>query len=181
MQRVMLDTEEADRMVGENPTLFQVLRMRKRRTAHVVLQVQDENGHTLTSPQDILRPFTTYFRKKYGPIAVNDECTEALSAVGSQAPFASDGDLLERPVDMDEIRYALQKGKRNKAPRSDGISLEFYVANWTTIQEDLCNVLNRMFLEKTITTQQKHGLLYAYPYKVDRGDLRTSTQPRYSK
>ena len=163
MQSVMLDTEEADRMVGENPTLFQVLGRQKRRTAHVVQLVQDEDGHTHISPKDILHAFTTYFKEKYETIAVNEECIAAMSGLGSQAPLASNGDLLEWPIDMDEILYALWKGKRNKAPRSDGIGLAFYVTNWTTIKEDLRTVLNRMFIEKTITTQQKDGLLVCVP------------------
>ena len=163
MQSVMLNTEAADRLVCENPTLFQVLRWQKRRSARVVLLVQDEHGHTHTSPKDILHAFTTYFKEKYEPIAVNEECIAAMSGVGSQAPLASNGDLFKRLIDMDEIRYALRKGKRNKAPGIDGIGLEFYVTNWTTIKEDLCTVLNRMFIEKTFTTQQKQGLLVCVP------------------
>jgi hypothetical protein len=73
---------------------------------------------------------------------------------GSVVPTTTYGELLERPIAMEEISSALQIGGRNKAPGSDGIGLEFYKENWATNKDDLCTVMNQIFMEKTINTQQ---------------------------
>ena len=57
--------------------------------------------------------------------------------------------------------------RTNKAPGIDGIGLEFYTTNWETIKEDLHEVLNQMFMQKNITTQQKHGVIVCRPKLKD--------------
>ena len=44
-----------------------------------------------------------------------------------------------------------KEGGRNKAPGSDGIGLEFYTTNWKIIKEDIVEILNQMFLQRSIT------------------------------
>jgi hypothetical protein len=70
---------------------------------------------------------------------------------------------LEKPITPEEIRAALKKGGRNKAPGSDGIGLEFYTTNWALIKEDIGEILNQMFLQRNLTTQQKHGVIACLP------------------
>ena len=65
---------------------------------------------------------------------------------------------LEQPITLDEIFTALKTGGRNKALGSDGICLEFYTAHWDPIRIDLQEILNQMFLHKTASPQQKHGI-----------------------
>lgn len=48
-------------------------------------------------------------------------------------------------------------------PGIDGFSLEFYTANWETINTDLLELLNQMFLHRNITPQQKHGIIVCVP------------------
>jgi hypothetical protein len=43
---------------------------------------------------------------------------------------------LEQPITPDEVHIAVQKGKKRKAPGSDGIGLEYKI-NWVTIKEDI--------------------------------------------
>ena len=88
---------------------------------------------------------------------MDGECIFALLEVGPRTTRTPYGELLERPIDMEEIQHALRKGGHSKAPGSDGIRVEFYKANWTTIKDDLCTTLNQMFPAKTTTTQQKRG------------------------
>jgi hypothetical protein len=62
-------------------------------------------------------------------------------------------ELLDRPIDMREIRHVLQVCRsKKKTPAGNGIGKEFYKAKWSTIKADLCAVLNQMYMEKTITT-----------------------------
>jgi hypothetical protein len=57
-----LNTEEAGRLVGEQPTLFHLIQMRKRRTARTVRSECDSNGFIQTSPKEITLSFTTFLR-----------------------------------------------------------------------------------------------------------------------
>jgi hypothetical protein len=72
-------------------------------------------------------------------------------------------ELAEQPITLEEIHAALQKGGRKKAPGSDGIGLEFYTTNWKIIKEDIAEILNQMFLQRSITQQQKHGIIICLP------------------
>ena len=66
---------------------------------------------------------------------------------------------LNQPIDFDEIRQAVLAEKRQKAPGSDGLGLDFYKAHWRTIKDDLHTALNQMYLNKAIVPQQKHGVI----------------------
>jgi len=56
-----------------------------------------------------------------------------------------------------------EKRRKNKAPGSDGIGLQFYKANWATIQDDIGAMMNQMFMERKLSAQQKHGLIVCLP------------------
>ena len=44
LQRVMLDNDEPNRLVGERPALFHILQIRKRRGARMIQSVQNDHG-----------------------------------------------------------------------------------------------------------------------------------------
>jgi hypothetical protein len=66
---------------------------------------------------------------------------------------------LQQPITNDELLAALRVGARRKSPGIDGMSLEFYTANWETIRSELLLLLNHMFLDKHISRRQKHGII----------------------
>jgi len=68
-------------------------------------------------------------------------------------------DMLEQPITIEELFSALRPGAKHKTPGIDGFCLEFYIANWDTIKEDLLELMNQMFPHKNITPQQKHGII----------------------
>jgi hypothetical protein len=43
-------------------------------------------------------------------------------------------DLLEQPMTIHELLSALRSGAKRKTPGIDGVSPEFYIANWNTIK-----------------------------------------------
>lgn len=64
---------------------------------------------------------------------------------------------LETPFTPTEIYNAIYSGGRNRAPGTDGRGLEFYKATWAIIREDLCPILNTMFIGAAIAPQQNFG------------------------
>jgi hypothetical protein len=85
-------------------------------------------------------------------------------------------ELLERPIDTDEIQNAVLEGRSNKAPGSDGIGLEFYKVHWKTIKDYLIIVRNQMYLETPITPQQNYGIIVCLP-KKDRAQTPADYRP----
>ena len=76
-------------------------------------------------------------------------------------------DLLEQLISLEEVHIVVRKGGKNKAPGSDGVGLEFYKTNWTTIQDDICTMMNQMFLERKVFAQQKNGMIVCPPKSRD--------------
>ena len=91
-------------------------------------------------PADVERHDTSisfFLRRKYEPVAVDEECVAYMAEAGKRALPAAWRDLLVQPVSLKEVHITVRKGGRNKAPGSDGIELEFYKLDWATIQDDI--------------------------------------------
>ena len=77
----------------------------------------------------VIQAFTSFLRRKYEPIAVDEECVAYIAEAGQRALPTAWRELLEQPISLEEVHIAVRKGGKNKAPGSDGIGLEFYKAN----------------------------------------------------
>jgi exonuclease III len=162
LQTMLLDTDE-DRMDIEEPALYHVLKMQKRRTARTSQKVQDPLGHIHETPQGIIQTFARYFNVKYAPIEVDAGAIEEMAKMIRKISPNTYAELEGLPITPVEIHAALQKGGRNKAPGSDGIELEFYKTNWKIIKEDIVEILKQMFPQRSVSPQQKHGIIICLP------------------
>jgi len=59
-------------------------------------------------------------RRKYEPIAVDEECVVFMAVARQQALPTGCRDLLEQPITLEEVYMAARKGGKNKATVSDG-------------------------------------------------------------
>jgi hypothetical protein len=125
--------------------------------------VHDSHGNMHETPKGIIQTFARYLREKYAPIAVDATCIEVMAEVIRQNSPGSCAESLEQPITLDELRAALRKGGRNKAPGSDGIGLEFYTTNWEFINEDIHEIMNQILIQRCITAQQKYGVIVCLP------------------
>ena len=151
LQKILCDTDEYDKQPDEQPTLFHVLRMQKRRSVRVIRHIQDETGVTHNSPLAIMRVFMTHFQRKYDNIEVDDSCINTMVEMIPQPSDMPYIENLNQPIYIDEIRQAVITGKSQKAPGSDRLGRDFYKVHWTTIKDDLNCVLNQMYWNKAIT------------------------------
>jgi len=108
------------------------------------------------------RAYTSFLQRKH-EIAVDEECVTHMAEAGQRALPTAWRDLLEQPISLEEVHIAMRKGGKNKAPGSDAIGLEFYKANWATIQDDIGAMMNQMFMERKVSAQQKHGVIVCLP------------------
>ena len=64
---------------------------------------------------------------------------------------------------MDELLRAIKKGKPNKAPGQDRISLDFFQKTIDLTKRDLLTIMNNMYIDGQITENQKRGILVCIP------------------
>jgi hypothetical protein len=56
---ILLDTDDRDRITGEDPSLHQYLKSRKRRVMRTITQALDKNGHLKTDQKSLIFAQTT--------------------------------------------------------------------------------------------------------------------------
>jgi hypothetical protein len=104
-----------------------------------------------------------HLTQKYGHIDVDDNSIAIMEAAIPQTRPTVYASQLESHITYDEILVAVRAGAHNKAPRIDGIGLEFYIENWDIIKSDLKDLLNQMFIHNQVSNQQKHAILVCLP------------------
>jgi len=103
--------------------------MRKRQETRLIQSAQDEYGSNQRTTKGIMRAFVTFLRRKYEPIAVDDECVTYMDEAERRTLPTAWGVQFEQPISPEEVHIAMRKWDKNKAPGSDRIWLEFYKAN----------------------------------------------------
>jgi len=61
------------------------------------------------------------------------------------------------PITMEELRKAVNKGKRHKSTGPDGICYELFKQIWDVIKNDMLDIINNMYMEGAVSDAQKHG------------------------
>ena len=163
LQTILLDTDQAGRIDGEAPSLYNVLQMKRRRDERTITALQDDGGDIQTTPGRIARTMTTYLKNKYDSIPVDRASIQQLLGILQTSRNADNVNYLTQPFEEVEIHEAIQAGRRRTAPGFDGIVREYYLRKWEVIRADMCNILNQMFFEHCTTLKQKHGLIICLP------------------
>ena len=66
-EKLLLDTQPKDRMENENLSLYQLVKINKRRTAREITQIQDEQGNRHTTFQGIAATLVQHYAKTFQP------------------------------------------------------------------------------------------------------------------
>jgi len=162
-QKLMTDTGDEDKILGETPFLHHIMKTRKCQESRTIKQICDEHGTTHATSMAIIKAFTIQFRAKFQPIRINEENVKQLLDWVPQTESYEMNTALEDPISMNELWHAISKGKSHKAPGQDGIGLEFYKAAWETMKIELLQLMNCMYLDGTILGKQLQGLIVCIP------------------
>ena len=175
-EHLLLDTHPYDRLDDENPSLYQILKIKKRQAAREIRRIIDVDGTVHTTQKGIADTFVQHYARTFRQIATDRNAIQILMQNMPQKDPQLYKDRLEQPITSDEVHRAIKAGAKKKTPGIDGMCLEFYVAHWTLIGTDLTQVLNDMFLHKRITMQQKQGIIICLP-KASHGDTPHQYRP----
>ena len=161
-QRILLDTDEHDRIAEEGPSLYHILKVRKRQEARMIQSIHGSYGNPQTNTADLLRTFTEFLRRKYDYIQVDEFCVKRMANTLNKTLPQGANNALDAPVTMEELPLSVRSGKPLKAPGIDRICQEFFKLTWETTKRVL-EVLSQMHSNGTIMEQQKHGILVCLP------------------
>jgi hypothetical protein len=78
LNQLLIDNNIAERIEGEQPTMYNVLLMRRRRNERTITALRDQDGITQTTTRGIARTLVTYMGEKYKRIEVNTEHVQQL-------------------------------------------------------------------------------------------------------
>ena len=120
----------------------------------------DEHGNTYSNFLNIAAKFVTHLSRKYQPIAIDETALATLQNFLQSVCQTAYADQLQQPIFNDKLLAVLRAGARLKTPGIEGLSLEFYTANWQTVRSELLLILNHMFLDKHISRRQKHVIIF---------------------
>jgi hypothetical protein len=79
---------------------------------------------------------------------VDAECVRRMMEAEQGRLSEVEGDALDRPLDLEELRSVLQKDGRNKAPGRVGIGRAFFTETWEYLKEDWLELFSHMFKER---------------------------------
>jgi hypothetical protein len=72
-------------------------------------------------------------------------------------------DSLDSPLASEELKAAINKGDRNKAPGRGGIGLGLFKATCDALKDDWLNLFSQMFTINNVSEQQKRGAIVCIP------------------
>jgi hypothetical protein len=121
-KRLLLSNDDRDRLEGGEPSLYHLLKARKQK-ATTIRPLHDGNG-VLQMTANILTTFKDYTLEKFSRIHTDSGSLRRLLDTGHNTLPPESVETIDKPITLEELKYAVQKGKPNKAPGSDGISLE---------------------------------------------------------
>jgi hypothetical protein len=163
LHSIYLDNAEQDAVNGEEPTMYHIIKAKKRQTNRTITHITDDQGMVQTNQETILRTFDNHMRTKYEPIPIQEEAYGEIIRSIQRTTTREENDNLELPITEDEIMLAVEKGKPNKAPGNDGISQSFFKSTWSTIHHEIHEMINQQYTENTTTATQKQGIIVFIP------------------
>jgi hypothetical protein len=113
---MMLDTGETDCYGEEEPSLYHMLRMDKRRKESTIHQIYTPETKIMTTIKGILHTSYKHYVTKYDTLPTCPDSTDTLLGhIHEKLPEAAK-DAFECPITEGEILYAIAQGKEKRVP-----------------------------------------------------------------
>jgi hypothetical protein len=171
-KRLLVDTSDQYRLAGVVPSLYLLIKTRRREENRLIKDIVDDDGILQTTSASILKAFAVHFRKKFEPIRSNVQSLQ-LTSCGPERTLPEMNDTLAEPISIKELWIAISKGKSNKAPSPDGICLEFFKVAWEVVKIDLLHILNSTFQSGIVVGNKIKGNIFCLPKCLQRRELTT--------
>ena len=150
---------------GERPTkyFYQLAKQRQTRNSINELRVGDR---TVTSHKNILTACRDFSVNLYTAEPVDLKCQDWLLNQMDSTLTSEDQEKCEGAFTLSECYEALSQMQTNKSPGADGFPVEFYRRFWSSLGNDLVEVLNYSYEHGQLSDSQKQGIIRLL-YKKD--------------
>jgi hypothetical protein len=125
---------------GDRNTSFFHHAIVKRRRRNTIVSVKDENNTMQFMPDQFSNTFVNYFRS----IFASSNANNGRPFLRTELPQGNEDYTYSIP-DNKEIWETLKDMKRNASPGPDGFNVEFYIATWSWIGEDVVQLVRNFF------------------------------------
>lgn len=100
-----------------------------------ILLLEDDDGTIFTSHKDISKVAVDFYQKLLGQPALVSDIPEDI-----HLPQLTDfqREELVKPFDNADVWNALKSMAKGKCPGPDGLTVEFFIAAWSVISEEVC-------------------------------------------
>jgi len=109
--RGTIEMQNQDKLQEEKISLFHLIKLRQRWERRAFTHVHDPVSGMQTTTRGIVNTFSSYLRRKYGHLTVDDECVKQMTEAGYQRLSDDWKEALETPLTSEEL-----KGEGYKAP-----------------------------------------------------------------
>ncbi|KAK4384174.1 putative ribonuclease H protein, partial [Sesamum angolense] len=138
-----------------------------RRASKRVFQIINEDGHTLTTQEDVVNEFVSFYQRLLG----GDRRREFID-LRYLRPWArhvltqEESQALVQSVTREEIKDAFFDIAEDKAPGPDGYSSVFYKAAWPVIGEEMIKAILEFFTTGRLLKQVNTTILALIPKRL---------------
>ena len=153
---------------GETSSAYFFRLERKRGTEGWISAMLSADGSILSSLDGICDSWVSFYDRLFSASSIDLSVQgELLANLTSFLPSA-EASSCDGYLSSDEVFRALQGMATGKSPGSDGLPMEFYVAFWDVLGEDLVEVLNAPFDLGSLPLSQRSALITLIFKKGDR-------------
>ncbi len=142
------------------------------RQGNKVITALNTTSGRVTTHSDISEAAASFYENLYKSETTNPRDRSFL--ISSISKFLSDDEKegLESELDVESCFAALKSMQNGKSPGSDGLPAEFYHCFWSTLGQDLVEVLNYSLIKGQLPESLRLALITLLFKKGDRLDLK---------
>lgn len=154
-----------------NKLFFDSLREKERKQR--MESIETAEG-IITEPTKILKEVEKFYKNLYTEEPEDPQSMQAILSNLDKTVSTEQNRKLTQWVNREEVWEALMAMNKNKSPGSDGLPVEYYLAMWPEIADDLTEMINNTRLANTLSQSQKEAitsLLYKKNEKTQTQEL----------
>ncbi|KAK0155416.1 Transposon TX1 uncharacterized protein [Merluccius polli] len=145
---------------------------RKNGQGRVIHTLLSEAGEEIVEPSQIRRRAVEFYASLYKSEYEEDD--GLMEGFTSGLPQVSEetNSCLEGPIQVQELRAALQGMQARRAPGIDGLTVEFFKAFWDIFENDLLDVFNESLASGSMPTSCRRAVIALLPKKGNLQDIK---------
>ena len=135
-------------------------------------QIFDENKVLKSGTDDVMKVQVDFYKKLFTSEGIDDSACDYFGKYITKVLSDEDKNLMNAPININELQNALKKMKNEKSPGPDGIIPLFYKLYWEYIKDDLYEVFEFSYGAEELSYSQYLALIILLYKKGIREDIR---------